>query len=57
VLGQSKEIGTLAPGKRADLVLLDRDVLTVSAEEMKETKVLFTMFGGRIVYGKDPGGS
>ena len=29
VLGQSKEIGTIAPGKRADLVLLDRDVLTV----------------------------
>jgi predicted amidohydrolase YtcJ len=36
------------------LVLLDRDVLTVSAEEMKATAVLFTMFGGRLVYGKEP---
>ncbi len=54
VLGQLPEIGTLAPGKRADLVLLDRDVLTVPAEEMKATTVRFTMFGGRIVYGREP---
>jgi hypothetical protein len=54
VLGQLRDIGTIAAGKRADLVLLDRDVLTVPAQEMKATTVLFTMFGGRIVYGKEP---
>ena len=43
-------IGTIAPGKRADLVLLDRDVLTVSPEEMRETKVLWTMVAGKTVY-------
>ncbi len=43
-------IGSIAPGKRADLVLLDRDVLTVSPEEMRETKVLWTMVGGKTVY-------
>ena len=43
-------IGTIAPGKRADLVLLDRDVLTVSPEEMRDTKVLWTMVGGKFVY-------
>ncbi len=43
-------IGTIAPGKRADLILLDRDVLTVSPEEMRETKVLWTMVGGKTVY-------
>lgn len=43
-------IGSIAPGKRADLVLLDRDVLTVSPNEMRETKVLWTMVGGKIVY-------
>ena len=43
-------IGTIAPGKRADLVLLDRDVLTVSPEAMRDTKVLWTMVGGRTVY-------
>jgi len=43
-------IGVIAPGKRADLVLLDRDVLTVSPEEMQDTKVLWTMVGGKMVY-------
>jgi predicted amidohydrolase YtcJ len=43
-------IGTIAAGKRADLVLLDRDMLTVSPEEMRETKVVWTMVAGRVVY-------
>jgi predicted amidohydrolase YtcJ len=43
-------IGSIAPGKSADLVLLDRDVLTISAKEMRETKVLWTMVGGKTVY-------
>jgi predicted amidohydrolase YtcJ len=43
-------IGSIAPGKRADLILLDRDVLTVSPEEMRETKVLWTMVAGKTVY-------
>ncbi len=43
-------IGSIAPGKRADLVLLDRDVLTVSPEEMRDAKVLWTMVAGKVVY-------
>ncbi len=43
-------IGTIASGKRADLVLLDRDVLTISPEEMRNTRVLWTMVAGKIVY-------
>jgi predicted amidohydrolase YtcJ len=43
-------IGSIAPGKRADLVLLDRDVLTISPEQMREAKVLWTMVAGRIVW-------
>jgi predicted amidohydrolase YtcJ len=43
-------IGVIAPGKRADIVLLDRDVLTVSPEEMQDTKVLWTMVAGKMVY-------
>lgn len=43
-------IGTIARGKRADLVLLDRDVLTVSPEEMRDTKVVWTMVAGKMVY-------
>jgi hypothetical protein len=43
-------IGTIAPGKRADLVLLDRDVLTISPEEMRDTRVVWTMVAGKTVY-------
>jgi len=43
-------IGTIAPGKRADLVLLDRDVLTISPEEMRDANVIWTMVGGKTVY-------
>ncbi len=43
-------IGAIAPGKRADLVLLDRDVLTVSPEQMRDTKVIWTMVAGKTVY-------
>ncbi len=43
-------IGTIAAGKRADLVLLDRDVLTISPEEMRDAKVLWTMVAGKTVY-------
>jgi predicted amidohydrolase YtcJ len=43
-------IGSIAPGKRADLILLDHDVLTVSPEKMRDTKVLWTMVAGKTVY-------
>ena len=43
-------IGSIAPGKRADLALLDRDVLTISPEEMRDTKVVWTMVAGKTVY-------
>ncbi len=49
---RDKIIGSIEVGKQADLVLLDRDVLTVSPEQIKDTQVLWTMFGGKIVYEK-----
>jgi len=49
-LMREKMIGSIAPGKYADMVLLDRDVLTVSPESMKNTQVLWTMFEGKLVY-------
>ncbi len=53
-LNQQNHIGSLAPGMQADLVLVDRDVLTVSPEELKDTKVLWTMVGGATVYHAQP---
>jgi len=45
------KIGSIAPGKRADLILLDRDVLTVPPEDMRDTKVLWTVVAGQTVQG------
>jgi predicted amidohydrolase YtcJ len=45
-----ENIGSLSPGKSADLIMLDRDILTVSPEAMKDTKVVWTMFEGKKVY-------
>lgn len=46
-------IGSLAPGKRADMILIDRDVLTISPEQMRDARILWTMVGGKIVYQAD----
>lgn len=43
-------IGSLTPGKRADLIAIDRDVLTVPSEELRDAKILWTMVAGKIVY-------
>jgi predicted amidohydrolase YtcJ len=43
-------IGSIAPGKRADLIAIDRDVLTVSPEQLRESKILWTMVAGKTVY-------
>jgi predicted amidohydrolase YtcJ len=44
------KIGSLAPGKSADLILVDRDVMNISAEACKNTKVIWTLFEGKPVY-------
>jgi predicted amidohydrolase YtcJ len=48
------QVGSIAPGKQADFALLDRDVLTITAEEARDTKVLWTIVGGQTVYGEKP---
>ena len=53
-LGEQDRIGSFLPGKQADFVLLDRDVLTVTAEEARDTKVLWTAVDGKTVYGARP---
>jgi len=49
-LFQENNIGSLAPGKYADLLILDRDYLTVPVSEIKEIKPVLTMVGGKVVY-------
>ena len=47
---QEDNLGAIQPGKLADLLVLDRDYLTVPAEQIKDIKPVITMVGGRIVY-------
>ena len=44
-------MGSLEPGKFADLVVLDRDILNVPLEQIRDTAVLATVVGGRVVHG------
>jgi predicted amidohydrolase YtcJ len=53
-LFQEGNLGSLAPGKYADLLVLDRDYLTVPASEIKDIKPLVTMVGGKVVYDAMP---
>jgi predicted amidohydrolase YtcJ len=53
-LFQEGNLGSLAPGKYADLLVLDRDYLTVPATEIKDIKPLVTMVGGKVVYDAMP---
>ncbi len=52
---QDKTTGSLEAGKRADLVVLDRDILTIDPQTIADTKVLATYLDGRLVYAAPDG--
>lgn len=54
---QEAALGSLEVGKQADLVVLDRDYMTVPAEEIKDIRAVMTMVGGRVVYERAADGS
>ena len=45
-----EEKGTIAPGKLADLVVHSKDLLTIPHKEILETRPVYTIFNGKIVY-------
>ena len=45
--------GSLEPGKYADFAVLDRDILECPVDELRETRVLETVLGGRTVYKRE----
>lgn len=47
---QANTKGTLAPGRLADLIVLDRDLYAIDAGEIRDTKVHATLVGGRTIY-------
>jgi predicted amidohydrolase YtcJ len=48
--GEEKEKGSLEVGKLADLIIIDRDVLTCELGSIPNTRVLYTFVGGKVVF-------
>ena len=42
--------GTLARGKLADLVIIDRDLTTIAPESIRDARITMTVVGGRVVF-------
>ena len=53
-LFQEGNLGSLTSGKYADLLVLDRDYLSVPDSEIKDIRPLVTMVGGKLVHDVTP---
>jgi predicted amidohydrolase YtcJ len=47
---QEKDKGSLEVGKYADIVILSNDLMNCKDEEIKNTKVVATIVGGKVKY-------
>ncbi|QNM85020.1 amidohydrolase [Polaribacter pectinis] len=52
VMRQEDKVGSLKEGKLADFVVLDKDIFTISANQINQTKVVLTVFDGEEIYKK-----
>jgi len=50
---QEDILGSLKPGKLADITVLSKDIMTVPEEEILSTEVRLTIVGGQVLYQKD----
>ena len=50
LMHQEDRVGSIEVGKRADIVVLDRNLFEIPATEINEASVRFTIFDGEIVY-------
>lgn len=50
---QENKKGSIEPGKLADLIVLDKDILTINPVKIKDVKVDMTVLGGKIIYKAD----
>ena len=49
---QEDILGSLTPGKLADITVLSKDIMTVAEEEIPTTEVMYTIVGGKVAYQK-----
>ena len=50
LLFQDRETGSLETGKLADLIVIDRDILTCPVDQVKSIQVLQTYLAGQLVF-------
>ena len=50
ILNRENDLGSVAPGKLADLFIADRDYMTVPLGEIHAIKSVLTIVGGKVVY-------
>ena len=48
------DLGSLEVGKLADMVLLDKDIMTVEPKEILATHPIMTIVGGEVIYERQP---
>jgi len=49
---QEDILGSLEPGKLADIVVLSKDIMTIPEDDILNAEVLYTIVGGKILYKK-----
>ncbi len=52
-VGDEKKLGSIEPGKLADLVVLDGDYMSVPEDQISELEVILTIVGGKSVYSRN----
>lgn len=50
LLGREEELGSLEVGKRADLIILNQDLLSIAASEIHQVQVDLTMLDGKVIW-------
>ena len=53
VSGREHLLGSIAPGKLADLTVFDRDLFSIPPQDLDSVEVKMTIVGGEVVYQKD----
>ena len=52
-IGFGNDLGSIEPGKLADLAVLDRDLMTIPAGDIRNVEVEMTVVGGQVMFARN----